>query len=109
VVTLASLPTVLYRGILPDTTQPVRVTVPTGKRWIITNLVLTNTSPTPGAPTTATVALDGVPLIAEAFLDPGALLTLDCAQVLDTGKSVTLRASSAATVAAHLSGVESDT
>lgn len=100
---MANTPKVLHRGTLSPT--PRTATVPTGKRWIITNLVLANTTT---APHSATVALDGVTLVPGVILDPGAILTLDCTQVLDAGKSIRLTASGGSAVAAHVCGVESD-
>jgi hypothetical protein len=102
---MANTPKLLHRSVLTTSESPRTETVPAGKRWIVTNIVLTNTSPDAG---TATIELDGTALVPGVRLDPTAILTVDCAQVLDSGKTITLYASVADSIAAHVSGVEGD-
>lgn len=102
---MANVPKVIHRSNLTVSTAPRVATVPAAKRWIVTNIVLTNYST---APATVTVELDGILLVPASNLDAGAIFTLDCAQVVDTGKNVRLWASVGSVIAAHVSGVESD-
>lgn len=90
---------------LTTSTSPRTATVPAGKRWIVTNIVLANTA---AVARTVTVELAGITLVPAAPLEPGAILTVDCAQVLDAGATLKLYASTGAAIAAHVSGVESD-
>lgn len=102
---MANVPKVIHRSNLTVSTTPRVATVPAAKQWIVTNIVLTNFSTTPA---TVTVELDGILLIPTSNLDAGAILTLDCAQVVESGKNIRLWASLGSVIAAHVSGVESD-
>ncbi|WNV90318.1 hypothetical protein [Umezawaea sp. Da 62-37] len=102
---MANTPKALHRGSLGNVTNTVVGTVPADKRWVLTNLVLTNYGTT-GVNTY--VQLDEVPLVHMLVLSPGATFTLDCTQVLGAGKSIHAWASTASAVAMHASGVEMD-
>ena len=102
---MANAPKLLHRSILTTAETPRVETVPPGRRWIVTNIVLANSSLDA---TTATVKLDGVVLVPGVRLEPTAILTVDCAQILTTGTTITLYASAAESIAAHVSGVEGD-
>jgi hypothetical protein len=102
---MANTPKALHRGLLDATTNTVVATVPANKRWVLTNLILTNYG-TVGV--NVYVQLDQAPLVHMLTLTPAATFTLDCAQVLDAGKGVRAWASAAASVAMHASGVEMD-
>lgn len=99
---MANIPKSFVRKNL--TTTNTNATVPALKRWIITNIVLTNTGT---ATQTATVTLDGITLLSAVQIEAGGTFTLDCKQVLDAGKNLGTLAN-ATTVACHVSGVEAD-
>lgn len=100
---MAGLPKALVRAVaaVADT----NVAVPASKRWIITNVILTNVTT---ANVSATIKLDGLAILASAVLGSQGIITLDCAQVLETGKNITYSAGIAASVNVHISGVEMD-
>lgn len=102
---MAAVPKNFYRANAPVDAAPAVSTVPANKQWIITNIVATNST------TTArmfTVSLDGVPFVPKVQLQPSAVFTLDCAQVLAAGKNLSVSAEVAAAMAVHISGVEVD-
>lgn len=99
---MANTPKSFVRRNLP--TANATVAVPAAKKWIITNIVLSNTG---AAIQTATIALDGITLLSAIPIDAGATLTFDCKQVLDTGKLLGTFGN-ATTVTCHISGVEVD-
>lgn len=102
---MAARPKALYRG-THTTTAVATATVPENKQWAITNIVLANNHAT--ITTRVTVALDGAILVPGVTLVAGALFTLDCSQVLDAGKALTVSTGTASNVTAHVSGVEMD-
>jgi hypothetical protein len=100
---MAGYPKALVRA--NAATAGANATVPAGKQWVVTNIILTNYG---SAVAAATVKLDGITLIGAAQLGIGGTMTLDCAQVLDTGKILNYSATVASTIAVHISGVEMD-
>lgn len=102
---MAALPKALFRGAATLEASPVAVTVPAGKRWIVTNVILTNIST---GQRWGQVNLDGFGLIYKAPLLTGGMLTLDCAQVLEASKIIHIFADATAGVHVHISGVEMD-
>ncbi|XVV02758.1 hypothetical protein ACQPW3_36225 [Actinosynnema sp. CA-248983] len=83
-------------------------TVPAGKRWVLTNLILTNFETGVTAATLTSVRLDGIYLFQDLSLNPAAVFTLDCAQVLEAGDTIQAWANDISAVALHASGVEMD-
>lgn len=96
------MPKALFRGTLG--TVATTATPAAGKQWIVTNIVATNT----GAAANLVVDLDGIRLVHNLTLEPGALFTLDCAQVLEAGDALGMSGSVAAAISIHISGVEMD-
>jgi len=102
---MANIPKLLHRSALTNSTAPRTATVPAAKRWIITNVILCNYSATTR---TATVTVGGVSIVNNLELPPSAVFSMDCAQVLDAAGVISAYADVGSTVAAHISGVESD-
>lgn len=100
---MAGLPKALVRA--TGTVAAVNAAVPAGKRWIITNVILTNSG---SAVAAATVSLGGFVLIPSAQIGIAGIFTLDCAQVVEAGQNVTYSATVASTIQVHISGVEMD-
>lgn len=100
---MAATPTKFYRAKAPVNTAPALVTVPVGRRWIVTNIVATN-----GTTTARTFSIDieGVPVVSTVQLQPGAIFTLDCVQVMEAGTQISIKAEVAAAIGVHISGVE---
>ncbi|UZJ23720.1 hypothetical protein RHODO2019_10925 [Rhodococcus antarcticus] len=78
-------------------------TVPSGAKWIITNVVLSATGTTAA---TVTVLIDGVALIPGVSIPALGMFTLDCTQVVYAQSSVEVRNGANGAVSAHVSGVE---
>lgn len=102
---MAARPKALYRA-THAAIAAVNTVVPAGKQWAITNVILANNHAT--VTTRVYVSLDGVVLVPGVSLLPGALFTLDCAQVLEAGKTLSVSIATASTVTVHISGVETD-
>lgn len=100
---MANKPKALFRG--PVTAAGIDTSVPTSKQWIVTNAIVTNYG---NVSATFNIRLDGIILVYGVNLDAGAIFTLDCVQVLDSGKILRVSASVDNVIAAHISGVESD-
>ncbi|WP_179118452.1 hypothetical protein [Saccharothrix sp. ALI-22-I] len=83
-------------------------TVPTGKRWVLTNLIITHSGSINAASVYVWVSLNGTPLVAWYVLAPGSVFTLDCAQVLESGNQLQAWSDSVGLVAINASGVEMD-
>lgn len=98
---MAAVPKLMYRGTPPNTTA-VSLTVPAGYRWVLTNVVLQNS--TAGA-VTGTIVIASVPIVVAA-LAAGQQYVLDCRQVLNAGDVMTAQASVGTVLSFHLSGVE---
>ena len=98
---MASLPKVLYRGQPP--VAAATVTVPAAKQWIVTSVVVSNSTATA---TTFRIDLAGVRLIPDVTLDPAAVFTMDCTQVLNSGDVLAVKAGTASAISMHISGVE---
>lgn len=79
--------------------------VPVAKRWIVTNIVATNTGSTTD---TLTVTLDGVKLVAAYQLLAGDIFTLDITQVIEQSGSLVVATQNDGVTAVHVSGVEQD-
>lgn len=101
---MANVPKALYRATITDAAAKT-VAVPVNKRWAVTNIILANSGT---VNLTATVKLDGIVLVPAMSLPVGALFTLDCAQVIESGKTITVSMSVAGIVGVHISGVEAD-
>lgn len=100
---MAGLPKNFARGVAG--TADTTVTVPASKRWIITNIVATSSAT---GTVSVTITLDGIPIVNLAQLGANGIMTLDCAQVLETGKTIKYKASAATSINVHISGVEMD-
>lgn len=100
---MAAVPKVLYRS-APNSTAAVTTGPAVGYRWIITNLIIVNS--TAATTSTATILLNGVTLVALS-LAAGQQYILDCRQVLDAGATaLSVQTSVASTLNFHISGVE---
>lgn len=100
---MTALPKALYRG--SPTTTSTQIAVPTGKLWIITNVVASNYST---EDCYIDIRLDGVGFVPEINIVPGGLFTLDCAQVLSAGKLLYVVADVDSALGVSISGVEMD-
>jgi hypothetical protein len=98
---MATTPTVFFRGAATTTTSTVLSTVPASTTYIVTNIVVTNTS---GSSGTFTLALDGVAIATTVAIAANATTFIDMKQVLATTKTITGGAS-ATTVNFHITGV----
>ena len=99
---MATTPIAIYRGAASTTTTATLGTVPAGKTWIITNIVVTNTA---GSSATYTMALDGTSIATTVTIGALDSIVIDMKQVLAATKTITGGAS-ATTVNFHISGVE---
>lgn len=102
---MAAIPKNFYRAKAPAETAPANVTVPTGKRWIITNVVAMNPNT---AAAKVSVNVSGISLVGQMNVGPGHLFTLDCSQVIEAGQVVAIAATTGDLIAVHISGVEMD-
>lgn len=100
---MAAIPKNFYRAKAPVSTAPATVTVPLNRKWIVTNVLATNTTTTPR---TFTIEFDGIAVASAVQLLPGAIYTLDCAQVLEANSQISIKAEVAAAIGVHISGVE---
>ena len=99
---MANAPKLFYRGQLTAVLSTLLGTVPTGKTWIITDIVIVNQLSTSAA---VTIYLATFNLIPAATLGPGDIFTWEGKQVLNS--TDTLKGGSApAAVTCHISGVE---
>lgn len=99
---MAAVPKALYRA-APASTAAQTVTVPAGLRWIVTSVVVQSSSTTTSSQ--ITIALDGIWLCSQVIPATG-LFVLDCKQVLDAGKVLSVTSSVASTLNVNISGVE---
>ena len=99
---MATTPIAIYRGAASTTTTTTLGTVPAGKTWIITNILVTNTS---GSAQSYTLALDGVSIATTVTIGAQDSVSIDIKQVLAATKIVAGGAS-ATSVNFHISGVE---
>ena len=90
-----------YRSAMPTSSQTL-ATVPAGKTWAVTNIIVTNSAATAQ---TATVTLNGVSLIPAVSVNATAVDVYDIKQVLNAGETITGFASSGS-VTCHISGAE---
>ena len=93
--------TALFRGSVTTDTNTVLYTVESGKKAVITNIAVTNTTATAG---TFTIKLDGTAIASQAVIGANDTVVIDLKQVLDSTKTVTGGAS-ANTITVHISGV----
>jgi hypothetical protein len=93
---------VLFRGAATTNTATTLYTVPSSTTTIITNILVVNTTSTPG---TFTLSLDGVSLATAVSVPASDSVVIDLKQVLGTTKIIQGGAS-ATTVNFHISGVE---
>lgn len=98
---MATTPKAFYRGSLP-TAETTAYTVPAGATAIVTNVVATN----PGTGSAlVSVKLDGVHVLASVGIAAKGVLTLECAQVLAAGDTISVQGGTPA-ASIHISGVE---
>ena len=93
--------TALFRGSATTDTNTTLYTVESGKKAVITNVAVTNTTATAG---TFTIKLDGVAIASQAVVGANDTIVIDLKQVLDSAKTITGGAS-ATTITLHISGV----
>ena len=99
---MATTPIVIYRGAASTTTTTTLNTVPSGKTWIITNILVTNTTNAGGS---YTLALDGINIATGVTIGASDTTVIDLKQVLGASKTITGGAS-ATTINIHISGIE---
>lgn len=99
---MANTPKLIYRGNLTATLSTLLATVPAGKTWVITDIVLANSLSGSAA---VTLYLATFPLVPATVLVPGGIFTWEGKQVLNSTETVK-GGSAAAGVTCHISGVE---
>jgi hypothetical protein len=99
---MANTAKALFRGAATTTTSTVLNTVPSATTWIITNIVVTNTSSTGY---TFTLSLDDVAIHTATSIAGNSTVYIDCKQVLGALKTIKGGASNTA-VNFHISGME---
>lgn len=99
---MAMAPTAFFRGAATVTLTTSLAVVTTGKTWVVTNIVVTNTAASAG---TFDISFDGVKVFASVAIAANSTLVIDLKQVLASTKVITGGAS-AVTVNFHISGVE---
>lgn len=100
---MASTPKCFYRGNLPVVGSPVVLTVPTGKRWVVTSLVVAGSALTN---TVVYLSLSGTALLNNMPIAKNDTIAVECMQVLDEGETMTLYGGGTAPL--HVSGIEQD-
>lgn len=93
--------TALFRGSATTDTNTTLYTVQAGKKAVVTNIAITNTSATEG---TFSIGLDGVAIASGAKVGANDTVVIDLKQVVDSSKTITGGAS-ATSVKIHISGV----
>lgn len=78
-------------------------TVPASTTAVVTSILLCNTT---AAAVTATVNLDGVPVVSALSIPANTTTSIDTKQVLATTKTITGLAGSATAITIHVSGTE---
>lgn len=99
---MAITPVALSRGVLTASNATL-YTVPAATVTVVTNIALVNNT---ASAATATVNLDGVVLVPTVSIAANTVYTVDLRQALGATKTITGQASSAATIAVHISGAE---
>lgn len=99
---MAMVPSVFFRGAATVTLTTTLATVTTAKKWIVTNIVVTNTA---ASSATFDLAFDGVKVFKDTAIAANATTVIDIKQVIDATKLIQGGAS-ATTVNFHISGVE---
>ena len=105
---MAVTPKTFVRRQLGSEYGEVVATVPTGKRWVLTSLLLSNYRTGSGSTSVSVnfLRLDDVFVLHDLKLSPGGVFTLDCAQVLEAGQSIQAWADGNYGAALHACGVE---
>lgn len=98
---MAVAPVNIYRATLPGTSGTLN-TVPTGKTWVVTDILIVN--PT-GSTQTATITVDGVVLVPAVPVGAGGQYQWQGKQVVAATKVIAGFAASTS-VAAHINGSE---
>jgi hypothetical protein len=99
---MAMVPTVFVRAAASVTLTTTLATVTTGKKWIVTSIIVTNTA---SSSATFDLAFDGVKVFKDAPIAANSTAIFDLKQVIDATKLIQGGAS-AVTVNFHISGVE---
>ena len=99
---MAITPIAMFRGAATVTLTETLATVTTGKTWIVSNIIVTNTA---ASAATFDIAFDGVKVFKDAPIAANAIASFDIKQVVGATKLITGGAS-AVTVNFHISGVE---
>ncbi|WP_394615877.1 hypothetical protein JNUCC0626_40105 [Lentzea sp. JNUCC 0626] len=105
---MALTPKTFVRKALGSTNGQIVATVPAGKRWVLTSLLLSNFRTGIDSASLNFVCLDDVYVLHDLKLSPGGVFTLDCAQVLEAGQSIQAWADGNYGAALHACGVEMD-
>ena len=99
---MATTPKAFYRGAATTNTATTLNTVPSGKTWIVTNILVTNTS---ASLQSYSLSLDGVSIATTVAISGYDSIVIDMKQVLAATKIISGGAS-ATSVNFHISGVE---
>lgn len=99
---MATISKALFRGAATTTTSTTLYTVPASTTTVVTDIVVTNTTGTPG---TFTMALDDVSIATTVSVGAFDSTIISIKQVLATAKTIKGGAS-ATTINFHISGVE---
>ena len=81
---MAVTPVPMYRGNLP-TSNTTLAAVPSGATWVITNIVLANTS---SSTVQVTISLDGVAVLGGVTIPANTVAPFDIRQVLAATKTI---------------------
>ncbi|MCG8926657.1 hypothetical protein [Lentzea sp. CC55] len=103
---MAMTPKTFVRTELGSTYGEVVATVPAGKRWVVTSLLLSNYRTGSDSESANFLKLDDVFVLHDVKLSPGGVFTLDCAQVLEAGQTIQAWADGTYGAALHACGVE---
>ncbi len=98
---MATTPIAIYRGAATTNTSTTLNTVPASTTWIITDIIVVNTS---SSSQSFTLALDGVSIATTVTVNANDSTEISMKQVLATGKTITGGAS-ATSVNFHICGI----
>ncbi|WP_329793889.1 hypothetical protein V1227_18960 [Lentzea sp. DG1S-22] len=103
---MAVTPKTFVREELGNEYGEVVATVPAGKRWVLTSLLLSNSRTGSESASANFLMLEDVFVLHDLKLSPGGVFTLDCAQVLEAGQRIQAWADGGYGASLHACGVE---
>lgn len=99
---MAVTPINIYRGTAPTTLTTV-YTVPTGKKVIIKNIIVTSVSSAEGY---INIQAGGKSVLSKVVIKPRDVMVLDLSLVLEAGETISVNQQYANFLDVHISGVE---